>query len=68
MISLGVQLTQGPSCTRPLALPKIFNGGRSFTDWICHFESVSAVNGWSDEDKLLGFVSNLLPRHRLTAI
>ena len=37
----------------PLVLPEIFDGDGSFTDWICHFESVSAVNGWSDQDKLL---------------
>ena len=30
-----------------------FDGDGSFTDWICHFESVPAVNGWSDQDKLL---------------
>ena len=43
----------GPTRTRPLVLPEIFNGDGNFTDWICHFESVAAVNGWSDQDKLL---------------
>ena len=44
---------QGPSRQWLLVLPEIFNGDGSFTEWICHFESVSAVNGWNDEDKLL---------------
>ena len=47
------QPAQGPSRQRPLVLPEIFDGDESFTEWICHFESVSDVNGWSDEDKLL---------------
>ena len=47
------QPAQGPSRQRPLVLPEIFDGDGSFTEWICHFESVSDVNGWSDEDKLL---------------
>ena len=47
------QLAQGPSRQQPLVLPEIFDGDGSFTEWICHFESVSDVNGWSDEDKLL---------------
>ena len=47
------QPTAGSSRARPLVLPEIFDGDGNFTDWICHFESVSAVNGWSDEDKLL---------------
>ena len=44
------QQEPGPSRTRPLVLPEIFDGD---ADWICHFESVSAVNEWSDQDKLL---------------
>ena len=44
---------QGPGRMHPLVLPEIFDGDKSFTDWICHFESVAAVNGWSEEDKLL---------------
>ena len=46
------QQVPGPSRTWPLVLPEIFDGDGSFTYWICHFESVSAVNGWSDQDKL----------------
>ena len=44
---------QGPSRQRPLVLPEIFDGDGSFTEWICHFKSVSDVNGWRDEDKFL---------------
>ena len=39
--------------TRPLVLPEIFTGEGNFDHWISHFESVSAVNKWSDGDKLL---------------
>ena len=39
--------------TQPLVLPEVFDGDVSFTDWVYHFESVSAVNGWSDDDKIL---------------
>ena len=45
--------TGGQSHAQPLALPVIFDGDGSFTDWICHCESVSAVNGWSDNNKIL---------------
>ena len=47
------QSTGGQNRTRPLVLPEIFNGDGSFTDWICHFENASAVNGWSDDNKIL---------------
>jgi len=46
-------LSEGPSRARPLVLSEIFDGDGNFTDWIFHFESVSAINGWSDEDKIL---------------
>ena len=44
---------QRQSRARPLVLPEIFDGDGSFTDWMYHFESVSAVNGWSGDDKIL---------------
>ena len=47
------QSTGSQSRARPLVLPEISDGDGSFTDWICHFESVSAVNGWTDDDKIL---------------
>ena len=47
------QSTGGQGRARPLVLPEIFDGNDSFTDWICHFESVSAINGWTDDDKVL---------------
>ena len=47
------QQEPGPSPMWPLVLPEIFDRDGSFTDWICHFESMSAVNGWRDQDKLL---------------
>ena len=38
---------------RPLVLPEVFDGQRSFDEWVSHFENVSAVNGWNDDNKLL---------------
>jgi len=37
---------------RPLVLPEVFDGQKSFDEWVSHFENVSAVNGWNDDDKL----------------
>ena len=34
-------------------LPIAFRGGGDFVDWISHSESVSAINKWTDEEKLL---------------
>ena len=38
---------------RPLVLPEIFNADGSFANWIYHFKSVSAVNGWRNDYKIL---------------
>ena len=62
--TLSVAMTQQPSGggemdpatlprSRPLVLPEVYSGEGDFDDWISHFESVSAVNGWMDGDKLL---------------
>ena len=32
--------------SRPVALPEVFNGEGSWTDWLDHFESVADVNEW----------------------
>ena len=32
--------TGGQSHAQPLVLPEIFDGDESFTDWLCHFESI----------------------------
>jgi len=42
-----------PVQTRLLVLPEVFDGQRSFDEWVSHFENVSAVNGWNNDDKLL---------------
>jgi len=34
-------------------LPDVFDGSGDFINWISHFESVAAINKWSDEEKLL---------------
>ena len=40
------------SWSRPLVLPETFDGTGSWDEWVFHFESVSAVNGWNDTEKL----------------
>lgn len=37
--------------SRPVALPEIFNGEGSWTDWLDHFESVADVNEWDAATK-----------------
>ena len=39
--------------SRPVAIPKIFNGkgGQTWSDWLDHFDSVAVVNGWSAANK-----------------
>ena len=39
--------------SRPLVLPEVFSGEGDFDEWISHFENVSAVNGWTDNENLL---------------
>ena len=38
--------------TKLLVLPETYTGEGEWSQWICHFENVAAVNGW-DDDKLL---------------
>ena len=38
---------------RPVVLPETFTGEQNFDHWVSHFESVAAVNKWSDGEKLL---------------
>ena len=37
---------------KPIVLPDTFTGEASWDEWICHFENVSDVNGWDDDQKL----------------
>ena len=39
--------------TKPLVLPETYAGEGEWSQWICHFENVAAVNSWDDEKKLL---------------
>ena len=34
-------------------LPDYYNGNNSFDTWVSHFECVSEINGWTEEEKLL---------------
>jgi len=39
---------------RPLVLPEVFDGQKSFDEWVSHFENVSAVNGWNMTTNFFG--------------
>ena len=34
---------------RPVITPEPFSGEQSWEDWIDQFESIAAINGWSDD-------------------
>ena len=38
---------------RPVVLPGCYDGNNNFDIWVSHFECVSEINGWTDEQKLL---------------
>ena len=38
--------------TRPVVLPENFSGDTSWEEWESHFQNVTAVNNWTEEDKL----------------
>ena len=37
----------------PVLLPEKFDGNQSFDDWVSHFECISKINGWNDDEKAL---------------
>ena len=46
--------------SRPLVLPEVFSGEGDFDEWISHFESISAVNRWTDNENLLWICVRLI--------
>ena len=38
--------------TKPLVIPDLFSGDKSWDEWIDHFESVADVCNWDDATKL----------------
>ena len=38
---------------QPIMLPDYYDGNNSFDTWVSHFECVSEINGWTEEEKLL---------------
>lgn len=51
--------------SRPLVLPETFSGEGEWTQWICHFENIAAVNEWNDAKKLLWLKARLTARAQL---
>lgn len=50
---------------RPLVLPETFSGEEEWSQWICHFESIAAVNEWDGSKKLLWLKARLTGRAQL---
>jgi len=51
--------------SRPVVLPETFSGEGEWTQWICHFENIAAVNEWNDAKKLLWLKARLTGRAQL---
>ena len=51
--------------TRPLVLPDKFSGDGEWSQWICHFENVAAVNSWNEDSKLLWLKVRLTERAQM---
>ena len=49
---------------RPLLTPDAFDGDNSWDKWISHFDSVTRVNEWKDEAKLLWLEVRLVGKAR----
>ena len=41
-------------------LPDRFDGSSSVDDWVSHFESVAAINGWNEAEKLLWLQAHVI--------
>ena len=58
----GARKGVGTSTLRPLVLPEPYNGEGDWSGWAEHFESVAAVNGWKELEKLLWLRVRLVGR------
>ena len=48
--SAGVNMNR-PNIAHSPIFPDKFSDEENFSEWIPHFNSISMVNGWSDDDK-----------------
>ena len=46
------QEINGLAESRPLILPDKFSGEEDLSEWIVHFDNVSMINGWGDNEKI----------------
>ena len=57
-----------PNMARPLIFPNKFSGEEDFSEWIAHFNSVSMVNGWSDDDRYKWLNVHVTGKARVTLV
>ena len=50
--------------SRPVITPDAFDGDSGWDEWISHFGSVSRVNKWNDQTKLLWLEVRLVGKAR----
>ena len=63
----GVNMNR-PNMARPLIFPDKFSGDEDFSEWIAHFNSVSMVNGWSDDDRYKWLNVHVTGKARVTLV
>ena len=54
----------GAKPPRPLITPDAYDGENTWDEWIGHFNSVSRVNDWNDQAKLLRLEVRLVGKAR----
>ena len=63
----GVNMNR-PNMARPLIFPDKFSSEEDFSEWIAHFNSVSMVIGWSDDDRYKWLNVHVTGKARVTLV